>query len=219
VIPSWDPFLDEYARLGSNQAEHTLIALLHRWLPPRWLQPVPFQLPRISGFEDQSVAVFAVVDVQDNATALSRLAEYFVEMGQLDAAASASQALERSYPADLGALVARALVAHARGDSTGFGAVVNDLEPHLARGEDRAMPWDRRVSLAVALTQGKHMERAREQVRQCLAGMDEPRLRSLSTVSLFRLQMMAKAFGIAFADERLREVARQLLPTEMRARL
>ncbi len=219
VIPSWDTFLDDYGRLGSNEPEHALIALLHRWLPPRWLQPVPYQLPRIAGFEDQSAAVFAVVDVQDNATALSRLAEYFVEMGQLEAAVSAARALEQSYPADAGALVARALVGHAIGDTEGFAAVIDALEPHLARGEDRALPWDRRVSLAVALAQAKRPDQAREQARQCLAAMDEARLRSLSAVSLFRLQLMGRAFHLAIPDAHLRALGRQLLPAEMRARL
>ena len=219
IIPSWDTFLDEYARLGSNDADQTLVGLLHRWFPPRWLQPVPYRLPQIAGFEDQSVALFEVVDVQDNAVALSRLAEYFAEMGQLDPAAAAAQALEQRYPADLGALVARALVALARGDADGFAAAVSAAEPHLARGEDRDLPWDRRVSLAVVLAQAKRPDQAREQVRQCLAGLDEARLRSLSTAALFRLQMMSKAFRLEIAAEPLRALARRLLPEELRARL
>ena len=219
VIPSWDSFLDEYARLGSNQTEHSLIALLHRWLPPRWLRPVPFRLPRISGFEDQSVAIFAVVDVQDNASALSRLAEYFVEMEQLDQAASVSDALGRFYPADLGAAIARALVEQARGDAAGSADTMTQIESDLARGDDRALPWDRRVSLAIALFQAKRGDQAREQVRRCLAEVDEPRLRSLTTAPLYQLQLLAKVFGFGIADSRLGPLARQLLPEEMRARL
>jgi len=44
VLPSWDSFLDEYARLASGKAEHSLIALLHQWRAPRWLRPVPCHL-------------------------------------------------------------------------------------------------------------------------------------------------------------------------------
>ena len=219
VIPSWDGFLDEYARLGSNQAEHSLIALLHRWLPPRWLQPVPFQLPRISGFEDQSVAIFAVVDVQDNATALSRLAEYFIEMGRIDQAMAVGQALERFFPADLGAVVARTLVEQAGGDTAGFAKAIEEIQPYLSRGDDRTLPWDRRVSLAIALAQGRRTDQAREQVRRCLAELDESRVRSVTMVSLHRLLLMSKAFGLPIADERLHELARQLLPAELRAGL
>ena len=219
VIPSWDPFLDEYARLGAAQADHSLIGLLHHWLPPRWLQPVPYRLPRIAGFEGHSVVIFKVVDVQDNATSLSHLAEYFVEMDQLEQAIAVTQALEHFYPSDLGALVARANVEQARGNAAGFADAVKELQPYLARGDDRTLPWDRRVSLAIALAEGKQFEPAREQVRRCLTEMDEPRVRSLTTVSLYRFQVIGRAFGLPIPDQRLRELARELLPAELSAGL
>ena len=218
VIPSWDNFLDEYARLGSASAEHSLTALLHRWLPPRWLEPVPYRLPRISGFEDQSVVIFAAVDVQDNAAALSRLAEYFVEMGQPDQAASVGEALVRFFPADLGAAVARALVAQSLGDTAAAAAMMDELASSVARGEDRSLPWDRRVSLAIALAQGRRTDLARDQVRRCLAELDEPRIRSLTPLALYRLQVLGTAFGIPIADPRLRDLAQRLLPSELRAK-
>jgi hypothetical protein len=216
IVPSWDNFLDEYARLGADQFDHTLMASLHRWLPPRWLRPVPYHLPKVSGFEDQSVAIFEVVDAQDNATALSHLAEYFAEMEQTDQARAVAYALESSFPADLGAAVARALATQAAGDTPAFGRALKDIETAMVRGDEQTLPWDRSVSLAIALVEGRRFEQAREQARRCLAGVTEPQIRSLTTVSLHRLLVMSRGFGLEIGDPRLRELARQLLPAELR---
>jgi tetratricopeptide (TPR) repeat protein len=219
VIPSWDGFMDEYARLGSHQPDHSLIALLHQWLPPRWLRPVPYHLPKTPGFEGLSLVIFQVTDVQDNPTALSRLAEYFVEMGQIDQAILVSQALERLFPDDLGALVARSLAEQAAGNIAGAMNAVNKLPAYLARGDDDALAWDRRVSLAIALTEGKHFELAKEETKRCLAALDETDIRLLTTVSLYRLQVLTKSFGLEIADPRLRTLARELLPAELGEKL
>jgi tetratricopeptide (TPR) repeat protein len=219
VMPSWDPFLDEYARLGSTQSKQTLIGLLHQWLPPRWLRPVPYRLPQVAGFEGQSVLVFEVVDVQDNATALSGLAEYFAEMGQFDPAVAVSHALERSFPTDLGALVAQAQVAMAVKDAAVFNRILNHLVPRLTEDEAQGLAWDRRVSLAIVLAEGKRHDSAREQLQRCLAEMDEPLLRSLTPTALYRLQALAKAFGLEITEPALRDLAHRLLPPEMRAAL
>jgi hypothetical protein len=216
LLPSWDPFVDEYARLGSGRVETSLIGLLHHWLPPRWLRPVAYNLPKVAGMEEQSLVIFTVIDVQDNAVALSRLAEYFVEMNQPGEAAAVSQALARLFPADLGALVARTLVDKALNDRAATAEAVTALEGYLARGDDGALPWDRRVSLAIALAEGRAFEPARAQARRCLAEMDESLARSLSDVALYRLLVLAKAFHLPGPDQHLRELTRQLLPSEMR---
>ena len=219
VVPSWDNFLDEYARLGADQVDHTLMASLHHWLPPRWLRPVPYHLPKVAGFDDQSVAIFQVVDVQDNVTALSNLAEYFAEMEQINQARAVAYTLERSFPADLGASVARVLATQAAGDTPAFGRALEDLQAALARGDSESLPWDRRVSLAIALVEGRRFDQAREQARRCLAEATDPRLRSLTTVSLHRLLVMSRGFGLEIGDPRLRELSQQLLPAELRDHL
>lgn len=218
IMPSWDSYLDTYAQMGMGQLEGTFINPLHSWRLPPWLKPVPYQLPTIAGFEGQSVVILEVVEDQNDAAALSRLAEYFIEMGQLDLAASSGQALRR-FPADLGALVARAQVEIARGDPADFTRSIEQLKSRLSAGADRFMPWDRRVSLAVVLMRGKEPDLSREQVRRCLGTVDEAKLRSLTTGSLYRLQVLGKAFGLEIADPRLRELARYLLPSDLRSRL
>jgi hypothetical protein len=218
VIPSWDSYLDVYARMGMGQLEGTFLKTVHDWNLPPWLRPVPYQLPTISGFEGQSVVILEVVEDQDSAAALSRIAEYFVEMGQLELAASAGQALRR-YPADLGALVARAQVEIARGDTAGFARTVELLQRRLSGGADRVMPWDRRASLAVVLARSEHPDLAREQVRRCLAEVDEAKLRSLNSGSLYRLQVLGKAYGLRIADQRLHKLALDLVPSDLRSRL
>ncbi len=219
VVPSWDPSLDDLARFGSNQFDHTLVAYLHRWLPPRWLRPVPYHLPKVGGFEGQSVAVFAVVDVQDNATALSHLAEYFVEMGQRAQAIGVASTLAQSFPADLSGAVARALTAQAAGATAAFEAALNDVEMLVSRGDDKNLAWDRRVSLAIALAEGKRFDLARVQVLECLAAATETRFRSLTTGSLYRLLALRRVLGLQLPDARLQALARRLLPGELRDRI
>jgi len=218
VIPSWNFSLDEYARIGLGQVEGSFIHLLHHWALPPWLRPVPYQLPNMAGLEGQSVTIFEVVDPQDDSVAFSRIADYFIEMGQLDLAASVGQGLRR-FPADLGALVARLDVEVAVGDTAGYSQTFESLMTGLSKKADRFLPWDRRVSLAVMLARGKRVDLAREQMRRCLAEIDETKLRSLTTGSLYRLQVLTKAFGLEIADRRLRELALDLLPPSLRSRL
>jgi hypothetical protein len=218
VLPSWDPDLDEFVRWTLRRPEDSFLNALQRWALPPWLRPWPYKLPTVAGFEGQSVVILEVTDESDRPAALSRLAEYAVEMRQLDLAAAAGQALER-YPADLGALLARAQVEKARGDPAVFTKIFNELLLNLSGGYDRALPWDRRVSLAVVLAKGERPDLARAQVRRCLDGIDETRIRSLTTEALFRLQVLAKAFQLEISDPKLRNLARQLLPAELRSRL
>jgi hypothetical protein len=219
IIPSWDPTLDEYASLGSGQPEHTLVGLLHHWLPPRWLRAVPYHLPQIPGFENQSVAVFEVTDIQDNVTALSRLGEYFAEMDMPAQAAAVRHALEQSFPNEIGSLVAQAQVSMALRDGPAFTRILNALIPRLGEDEVQGLAWDRRVSLAIVLAEGKQKDAAREQMERCLAELDEPLMRSLSPLALYRLQVLAKAFGLEIAEPSLRQLAPTLLPSEMRSAL
>jgi len=219
VLASWDPSLERLAELNGDKDKKSLVALLHRWLPPRWLQPVPYRMPQVSGFEGQSVVVFEVVELQDNSVALSHLAEYFVETDQPDLAASAGAALGRLFPDDLGATVARVQVAAALGDQEAANDAFKVLETQLTAGSAPGLPWDRRASLAIVLAEARHFDQARTQLDQCLAEIDEPRLRSLTAVSLFRLQKLIKAFGLTIPDKRLQELSRSLLPPEMQSTL
>lgn len=218
VIPSWDTYLDVYAKMGMGRLEGTFMYPLHQWKLQSWLQPVAYQMPTIAGFEGQSVTILKVVEPQADAAALSRIAEYFVEMGQLNAAGIMAQELRR-FPADLGALVAKAQVELARNQPDEFSQSIAQLKARLKGRNDRNLQWDRRVSLAVVLAQAKERDLALAQVQHCLKDIDEAKIRMLSTGELYRLQVLAKAFGLPFADPHLHQLALGLLPADMRSRL
>jgi hypothetical protein len=222
VMPSWDPFFDDFARLYlvrelSGRPSFLANELRHWNLPP-WLQPVPYQMPVGGGFGGQSVLVFEVVDPQSPAAAASRLAEYLVETGDLDDAAAAAERLRR-FPGDVGALAARAQVQSARGETDSAARTVEALLARLSYGGDRFLPWDRRVSLAVVLARAQRFDLSREQVRRCVADASEPRLRSLSTGSLYDLLVLARSFHVEFADPGLGALALDLLPGDLRNQL
>ncbi|HEX2854368.1 MAG TPA: hypothetical protein VHO24_14120 [Opitutaceae bacterium] len=218
VAPSWDESLEELARLGSSQPERAFATALKRWAPLVWLRPIPYQIPRIAGFEGRSIAVFEVVEEQEESTTLIRQAEYFVEMGQAELAAGMRRKLQR-FPSDLGAMVALAQIEVAREDAEAFRAILATLVNSISAGADRSLTWERRVSLAIVLAQGKRADLAREQVRRCLADLDEPRIRSLTTDSLFRLLVLAKNFGVEISTPRLRELALSQLPPDTKEQL
>jgi hypothetical protein len=218
VVPSWNRYLDEYFRSGGVNVETTFLLGLRNWTPIPWLKPVPYQLPAVSGYEGQLVAVFEVVEEQNEVTLLSWQAEYFAEMGQLDYAGALSRSLQR-FPTDVGAWLARAQVATARQDTIELAEALKFLIPKVKGGADRNLPWNRRVGLAIVLAQGRQPELAREQVERCFADVNEKRLRTTSTSTLYQLLLLAKAFGLEIKDPRLRTLALDLLPADWRNRL
>jgi len=64
--------------------------------------------------------------------------------------------------------------------------------------------------------EGRRFDLAREQTRRCVAEIDEPRLRSLTNASLQHFQEMCRVFRLEIEDARLRVLAQQLLPPELR---
>jgi hypothetical protein len=224
VVPSWDHFLDNYAELGlraqrgSSLHNKSLIASLNRWDLPRWLRPVPYRLPTSGAFAGRSAAVFEVVNEQDAPTAAGRLAEYFIEIGRIELAEPLREELRR-FPADLGALTGIAQIEAARGDLAGFRAALATLLPYVSSGAERRLPWDRRLALVIVLAQAKQTDAGRTQLERCVADLNEKRLRSLSNGSLVWLQTLTKTWSIDIPDMQLRQLARELLPPDLREEL
>ncbi len=218
IIPTWDAYLNEYAQIGMGQVEGTFLARIQAWHLPLWLRPVPYQIPTVAGFENQSATIFEVIEEQSDALAVSRYAAYFVEMGQLDRASRFAQILRR-YPADLSVWVARADVALALGEEATKDEALKIILPKLKSGADKFLPMDRRVSLAVVLARTKQMDLAKVQVQRCLQEADEAKLRSLSTGELYRLLVLGKKFNLTMTDARLETFARGLVSADARSRL
>lgn len=223
VIPSWDTALDDYASLGlrtpvgSNRFASSFIGQLHRWELPAWLRPIPYPLPPNAGVE-RKVVILQVVEEQAPAVAMSRQAEYFVEMQQLDQAAAMIPGL-RHYPGDLSALSAIAYIEAAQGDTAASSATVTKMLPFVGRQSRRPMPFDRRLSLAVLLAQQKQDALAEEQTKRLLAEADEAKLRSVTTLSLYRFHILCKRYNLHLTDPKLSELARRLLRPDLQARL
>lgn len=219
VMPSWDDFLSDYARLGGADLSQTFVGLLQAWLPPRWLRPIPYYVPSVPGFENEQVFVFEHTDIQDNATALSRLAEYFVDMGQIEFAAQIAQVLANEYAADLGAQVAKARTEIVRRDRAAFAKTLRAIETALNEGSDEMLAWDRRVSLALVLAAGGRMPLAQTQTERALYDMTELDLRGLPEATLFQFLSLGKTLGLAIDDPELDTLARSLLPPQLREQL
>lgn len=217
VIPSWEDFLDEYARLGGSELERTLMGQLHQWLAPRWLRPVPYYLPAVKDFEDDRVIVYEMTEVQDHAAWLSRLTEYFLDMGQLELAGMATRTLASDYGGDFGGQITQARTAIATHDRAAFARVSTALLAGLKDGSAEALPWDRRVALSIVLAEGNHPDAAREQAQRCLEEMGELDLRGLSESTLFRFLGLCKSLTLSIEDKELRELSRTLLPPALRA--
>jgi hypothetical protein len=220
VLPSWDTSLDDVPRLNMRFPAAASIYAFHNTEGGgfNWLRARPYELPPVAGLEEQSVLVLEVTDKADAATVRGRLVEYLLEMHNIDKAAVAGRELLR-YPADLGALVALAQLAKARGDEEAFAKVFKSIVADVTGGSDRRLMWDRRVSLAVVLALGGRSDLARVQVRRCVGEADEARIRFLTTQSLYYLLLVARRSGVEIPDTRLRALSLKLLPEELRGRL
>lgn len=219
VHPSWDLFLEEYARLGTEHPENSFIALLNRWLPPRWLEPVTFHLPTIPGFEDERVVIFRTGEVQDNASAIARLVEYFLDTGRGGLALRAQEALDTNFADELVTRITAAEVALARGDRASFERSIDSIVQSIDAGGDFYLSWQFRVSMTLLLANANRVEAMKEQLERCLAEADRDSASRLSALSLGKLLHLAKAVGMEFSDPEVKAYALTLLPSELQAQL
>jgi hypothetical protein len=179
---------------------------------------VAYSLPTVSGFENQFVSIFKVEDQQNDALALSRIADYFVDIGKPELAIPVAQSL-RKYPADLGALITRASVALNTDDQQTLASIMPSINSRLSHNGDRFVAFDRRVDLAVVLARTQQSAQAKDQVEKCIGKIDAAKIRSLSVGSLYRLQVLEKVFGLRISDPELYQLARDLLTPDLRAKL
>ncbi len=218
LIPSWDGFLDDYARLGAAQPEGSLIGILHRWLPPRWLRPVPYYLPNLPELANDRLVVFEVTEVQEPAASLSRLADYFVDMAQPDLAGRAARALTVQFPQELTAAIARARAHALRREPALLQEALAQVGRELEEGTDELLAWDRRVNLCLLLADTGQDDLARVQADLLLAAMTERDLRSLPAPALFRFLTLCRALGLEPGDPAWMEKVRRWLPPQLRDR-
>lgn len=218
ILPSWDTDLDTFARWSRRNPEDAFVMALHHWALPPWLQALPYRMPQIPGFESESVVILKVTEETNRVAGLARLAEFFIETEKLNEAASISELL-RKFPTDLNALIALATIEKAAGSTDELGRTIEAIVSSLGAGADRSLGWDRRLSLAVVLAQAGQSELAKQQFVRCLERVNETRIRSLTTASLYRLLALSKVFDTPIADQKIKILAVSLLPKQLRERL
>lgn len=206
VLPSWDRILPLLVQKPATADRDTLYDRLQRWVLPPYLRAIPYRLPPVPGYAGEKLAVFAVTPPQDEALSLSRLAEYFVEMGRDEPATLAAKVLLESSPDDPNAVLARATVYAQIRRPADF-----QREMRLAAADATAgrspFSWDRRVQRAILLALDHRLELARTEVAACLATGSRDDLFELTPLQAHRLQILATRFNCPLPDA---EIARLL---------
>jgi len=209
IVPSWDKVLSRLVRVPEEKRKFALLPRLERWAPPRVLKPISYHLPPAAGMENQTIAVYQVVDTQDEGLALSRLAEYFAEMGNEHLAKAAASVLGSSFPDDPNAAIARALVFQKLGDRSAFEHEVPAVVG-IAADDDDDLEWDRRVARAIVLALAGRRGDAAKATANCLKTASETRLYSLSPLQVYRLNVLAKNYGLSYPTPQMTSLAAKL---------
>jgi hypothetical protein len=228
VLPSWDPALDQMVRIGRGLPagaalpENAFVFALQWWEVPLWMRPMDYLIPKEPHFRGFEVRAFALQAEQEPDLGLSRLADFFVERGQLREARSVRDSLE-AYPRSVAALGAVANVDFALRSAGQQGVRLEEsldaLIPHLSRRTARNLPADRRISLAALFLQTRRVELARDQVNACFEDLDVATLRTLTPGSVVNLVLLSRSLDIPFPDKELEAVALEQIPPGVRLRL
>lgn len=209
ILPSWDKVLPLLVRNPTEEGRTTLYARLQRWVFPAYLRPLPYHLPPIPGFADQKLVICKVVAPQDEALALSRLAEYFVEMNRDEPATLAAKVLAESYPDDPNAAIARAIVAAHVNDRAALEREATRLASDVSAGRIPSS-WDRRVQRAIVFALARRPELERTEILGCVSTASREGLFELTPLQAYRLGTLARHAGATFPDSALGELAEAL---------
>jgi hypothetical protein len=124
----------------------------------------------------------------------------------------------RRDPTELDAWIARAEVATATGEEEAATGFLKLILPRIESGAHPRLPPDRPVRLAVLWALNRQADLAREHTRAGIDQLNETELRSLSTGSLYRLPVPIKGFGLRIDQPPMLDLARNLLPQDLRGR-
>ncbi|EDY82856.1 hypothetical protein VDG1235_2479 [Verrucomicrobiia bacterium DG1235] len=224
VLPLWDPMLDHMVRTGMGVAygkplpPNAFAVSIREWDYPSWLQPMGYTTPNNMGLAGFELREFALQAEQSPELLLSRLADLFVERGDLQDAQAIREAL-RGYPRSPVALGAIANIDLLLNDTADLNKTLDTLIPYLSRRSARNLPPDRRISLAWLFTRTQRVDLARDQVSAALDRLDEKTLKALTPYSVIALLALSKSLEIPFPDESLESTALKLIPPEIRQRL
>lgn len=209
LLPSWDKILPLLVRKPDAMDKDTLYERLQRWVHPPYLRPMPYRLPPTPGYLDQKLAVFKVTPPQDEALALSRLAEYFAEMDRTEPAGLVAKVLAESFPDDPNAAIARAIVYAKTGYQNQFDRELVRLAAAAKEGQS-PFSWDRRVQRAIVLALGRRRDLARAEVEACLATVSDDALFELTPLQAYRLHTLASRLGVSFPNTQLADLLQRL---------
>ena len=224
ALPLWDSTMNDFVRMGKSLPigeplpRNTFAVALQIYHIPPWLQPMNYAIPQEKQFKGFALSAFALVTEQEADLALSRLADLFVERGQLREAKLIRKAL-MDFPRSVHALAAIANIDFALRDQAELEKSLEGLIPYLSRRSARNLPVDRRVSLGILFIRTKHIDLARDQLTACFETLDAETLRTLTPSAIMGLLALSRSLDIPFPDEDLEAFAIELIPPHFRSRL
>lgn len=224
ALPLWDLALERFVRsglsvpIGQPLPQNAFTVSLQLWDMPLWMGPMDYLIPAEPRFEGFDMRAFALVADQEPDVALARLADFFVERGQMREAQSVRESLV-AYPRSVHALSAIANIDLASRDGARLEATLEALIPQLSRRSARDLPADRRIGLAALLARTNRTDLSRGQLATCMETLDAASLRKLSPGAAVNLLALSRTLGVAFPDRELETLALELVPPGIRAGL
>ena len=224
ALPLWDPALEHLVRIGHNipagqpLRENSFAVSLQLWDMPVWMRPMDYLIPSETRFAGLDLRAFIVVPEQEPDLALSRLADFFVERGQLGELRDFRKSLE-AYPRSVPALAAMARIDLALREGVRLAETLETLTPLLSRRAGRNLPPDRRISLATLFIQTKQGELAREQIETCMDEIDVDSLKAMTPGTVINLIALSASLGVPFRDAMIEETAIAMTPPAVRTAL
>jgi hypothetical protein len=209
VVNSWDRILPQFVRAPEAHRNETFHARLQRWVFPRFLRPIPYQIPAHSGFDGQTIVVLRMTETQDEALALGRLAEYFAEMNRDYLATAAARILGQSHAEEPNAMIACAIVFDHVHDRAGFEIELDRLARRLAK-EAAPPDWDRRVQRAIVFALGGRHDLARPEISACVADLSPEHVYDLTPLQAYRFLTLTNHYEISFPRAELRRLVESL---------
>ncbi|EDY83785.1 hypothetical protein VDG1235_3412 [Verrucomicrobiia bacterium DG1235] len=208
VLPSWDPVLPMLVQQPDKEGEDTLFDRMDKWLLPLYIEPLAYQTPAATAFSEQKFAAFEVTPLQDEALALSRLAEYFVEQRRSEPAQLVAKSLLDAFPDDPNTNIACAFVYADANNQLAFQSHIKELARDTEAGLI-PMDWDRRAIRSIALALGKRHQLAKTEVQACLESISQEALYQLSSLQTFQFLRLVTMYKINIQDDSLKQLALQ----------